>query len=256
MDTIPYLLTTLQEQRQAIIDSMGPATDKGYDPANFNRLTQLGWAGSLNAFIYTTLVHGRPVSGLYWPSHESMPAWSQTAGGPLRNDQLQDLTAYILNFNKGDNWTLEDLFAVNQFAIIPGGGEPAIEQIAPTPPTEEQIVAIVNQLTTVTADPQNGQALYNSGRLACAGCHVTGGGVIAPHLEGTWTRVLEVRLADPRFAGYTGEQYLVESILRPDLYTVLPYAGVMPTDFGTRLDMQMLADIVAYLKSQDGPSPE
>jgi mono/diheme cytochrome c family protein len=211
----------------------------------------------LQAFLYTTLVHGRPVSGQYWPSHEAMPAWSQAAGGPLRNDQLRDLTAYILNFDKGDKWTLEDLFAVNQFAIVPGAGGGGVENpVAAQPPSADEIVAITTEMMALAGDPQNGQTLYNSGRLACAGCHIANGGVIAPHLDGTWTRVEEVRLADPRFAGYTGEQYLVDSILLPNDYTVPPYVGAMPTDFGTRLDIQMLADLVAFLKSQDGPSPE
>jgi hypothetical protein len=111
-------------------------------------------------------------------------------------------------------------------------------------------------MMALTGDPLNGQTLYQSGRLACAGCHIANGGIIAPHLDGTWTRVIDQRLSLPQFEGYSGEQYVVESILRPDLFTVPPYAGVMPTDFGTRLDLQMLADLVAFLKSQDGPSPE
>jgi mono/diheme cytochrome c family protein len=256
-DSIPGQLLALRAQRDTVLNSLGPAIEKGYDPERPGRLGQLGWAGSLEAFIYTTLVHGRPVSGQYWPSSESMPAWSQTAGGPLRNDQLQDLTNYILNFDKGDNWTLEDLFAVNQFAIIPGAGGGGIEEPVAPDPTAVDVAAITAEMMTLAGDPQSGQTLYNGATLACAGCHTgANAGIIAPALEGTWTRVIEERLSQPPFAGSTGEQYLVESILLPNTYVVPPFVAAMPPNFGSRLDIQMLADIVAYLKSQDTPSPE
>ncbi len=254
-DTIPFLLNALQGQRDGILNSLGPAVQKGYDPEHPSRLEQLGWAGSLDAFIYTTLIHGRPLSGQYWPQGKTMPPWSQLGGGPLRNDQLQDLTNYILNFDKGDNWTLEDLFAVNQFAIIPGGGATIENPVAPDPAAID-VAAITTEVLALAGDPQNGQTLYNGFGLACAGCHVNGAGVVAPALDGTWTRVIEDRLTLPEFAGYTGEQYLIESILLPNNFTVPPYVGAMPPNFGARMDIQMLADIVAYLKSQDGQSPE
>jgi hypothetical protein len=82
-------------------------------------------------------------------------------------------------------------------------------------------------------------------------CHEVGAGDQAPATEGTWTRVDEIRLQDPALEGYSVEQYLVESIVQPDAYIVEGYADVMPHFYGTELDPQMLADIVAYLDSQD-----
>ncbi len=40
------------------------AVDKGYNPtgASYNRLLEVGWAGTLDSFLLTTLIHGRPVS--------------------------------------------------------------------------------------------------------------------------------------------------------------------------------------------------
>ncbi|MBL8133082.1 MAG: c-type cytochrome [Anaerolineae bacterium] len=233
------------------IAQMQAAIDKGYNPDGFSRLVNLGWQGSLNSFVYTTLVHGRPTSSSYWPG--AMVAWSQTAGGPLRADQIQDIAYYILNWDKGSEWTLEDLLAVNQFPKIPadpdlvmvGGGEPVIG--AATSPQD-----VLAGLEGLTGDPQSGQTLYN-GALACAGCHLNA--AVAPLLEGTWTRVNEVRLADPALAGYTGEQYLAESIIHPNNYTATGYvSGLMPANFGDRLTYQNLADIIAYLKSQDQPA--
>src|SRR5262249_30049206 len=59
------------------------AIDIGYNPQQPDRLKQLGWVGTRDAFILTTLIHGRPVSNAYWP-RGGMPTWSQTGGGPLR----------------------------------------------------------------------------------------------------------------------------------------------------------------------------
>lgn len=115
---------------------------------------------------------------------------------------------------------------------------------------------ILRALETVAGDPINGQVLYNNPELACGSCHFTSGGTVAPHTEGTFTRVEETRLNDPALAGYTPEQYLVESIVQPAHYVTPNYVAVMPTDFGERLTLQDMADLLTFLESQDGPSPE
>lgn len=246
-------LADLQAQRDQLLAGMQAAIDRGYDPDTPDRLDQLGWTSTRDAFIYTTLVHGRPTSGSYWP--QAMPYWAQTAGGPLRNDQLRDLTNYVLNFDKGDNWTVEDLLAVQQFAKLPadsalvaasgGGGGGTGDEIVGLTPDIAQLAAAID---AAPGDPVAGQNLYN-GALGCAGCHT--GGAVGPATEGTWTRVQEQRLAQPEFAGYTGTQYLVESIIHPNEYVVPNYSPVMPTNFGSLLTQTQLADLVAFLQSQD-----
>lgn len=233
--------------------SMQAAIDKGYDPDAPSRLANLGWGGGLYNFVYTTLVHGRPTSISYWPG--PMAAWAQTAGGPLRNDQLSDITTYILNWDKGSEWTVDDLLAVQQFPKVPADGAIIAELMANAEPrvgVDTPIADIMVGLADVTGDPQNGQTLYN-GSLACSGCHMNA--AVAPLTEGTWTRVQEVRLLEPQFAGYTGEQYVAESIIHPNAYLSPGYgANLMPQNFGERLTYQDLADLVAYIKSQDQPA--
>jgi mono/diheme cytochrome c family protein len=117
----------------------------------------------------------------------------------------------------------------------------------------ESALAAIEDLS---GDPSRGQQLYNGledsldgTRLTCFSCH---NGETAPTAEGTWTRVDEIRLQDPALEGYTVEHYLVESIIHPNAYVVPGYIeNLMPDYFGTRLDAQMLADLVAYLDSQD-----
>lgn len=121
-------------------------------------------------------------------------------------------------------------------------------------PVGSDVERILAALDTVYGDPLNGQLLYN-GELACAGCHL-GEARVAPPTEGTYTRVLDVRLLDPALSGYTPTQYLVESIVNPGHYVVPGYTNIMVSNFGDRLSLQQLADVLAFLESQDGPSPE
>ena len=116
--------------------------------------------------------------------------------------------------------------------------------------------AILMELEEVSGDPINGQLLYNGlepvlggAIIACSGCHEAG--EIAPPTEGTWTRTNDIRLLEPEFEEYTVEHYLIESIVQPDVYIAPPYQNVMPTFYGTQLTTQQLADIVAFLDSQD-----
>jgi mono/diheme cytochrome c family protein len=237
-------LAEIEQERQALLTQMQPAIDRGYDPEQPSRLAALGWQGTLDSFIQTTLVHGRPTSESYWP--QAMVAWSQRAGGPLRDDQIEDLSNYIINWDKGSDWTLDGLLSVQQFAIRPGlPGEEA----AQIEPIGTNVEAILTELEGVTGDPLNGQTIYNNAPLACIGCHAVE--AVAPLTANQWENINTVRLNEPQFAGYTPEQYLVESIVNPGHYIVPGYSNAMPADFGQRLDIQMLADIIAYIKSYE-----
>lgn len=253
---IPTEIQSLSDDRATQIQA---AIDAGYNPQRPDRLQNLGWAGTRDAFVLTTLIHGRPVSINYW-QNGAMPAWSQTAGGPLRTDQLKDLTAYILNWDKGDQWTLDDLFAIKQFPIEP------IDPINAGPledlpdPVGTDVTTIVSQLETVTGDPARGESLYHNEssselrqKLACSGCHIQASNGTGPLTDGTFTRVQEVRLNDPLLAGYTPEQYLVESILQPGAYVVPGFQNLMLANFGERISLQDLADLIAYLETMTQP---
>jgi mono/diheme cytochrome c family protein len=245
------------------------AVDKGYNPAEYDRLKVVNWVGTREAFIVTTLIHGRPVSGNYWS--QAMPAWSQTAGGPMRLDQLQDLARYILNWDKGKDWTAEDLYAVNQFAIKPVDGAPLLFQIQQLQQSGGKLPekvgtdvdAIMTKLAEFQGDATRGDLLYHNRAnaqgnlettqfgvgLPCFSCHSNT--ATAPLTEGTWTRATNERVKDPQLAGFTPEKYIVQSIVAPTAFTVPgSYSGVMPTTFGDQLSYQDLADLLAYLKTQ------
>jgi hypothetical protein len=118
------------------------------------------------------------------------------------------------------------------------------------------VTALTAELADLRGDPQRGQLLYNGLEpvldgtlLGCAGCH---NGQTAPAVEGSWTRANDVRLQDAALVGYTVEQYFIESIVHPNGYIAPDFLpDLMPTYYGSRLDAQMLADLVAFLDSQD-----
>jgi len=258
--------------RQAILGSLSTAVEKGLFPLwdtitdsdrtafneievffnnNGARLAQVGWAGDLRGYVVTTLIHGRPGSLNIWPnSNGGMVAWSQLAGGALRQDQIEDLATYILNWDKGDNWTLEDFLAVEQYGKpLSDGSIPGVPQPDPAGDNPEMILARWAE-EEIVGSAGNGAVLYDT-KFGCTSCHRDGAS--APDTIGTWTRVLNERLTQPQFAGYTGERYLIESIVLPAVYAVDSYSsGVMPADFGTRqMTDQQLADVVAFLKTQE-----
>lgn len=249
---IETTLVALDTEETALISQMQSAIDRGYDPKAFSRLGQLGREETLASYINTTLVHGRPTSISYWP--QAMAAWSQVAGGPLRPDQIGDLTNFILNYDRGSEWTVDDLLAVNQYPKVPVDGAIVAELMANAEPTvgvDTTTEDLIVGLQVVTGDPQNGMTLYN-GALACSGCHMNA--AVAPLTEGTWTRVQQVRLLEPQFAGYTPEMYIVESIIHPNNYISPGYpANIMPNNYGSRLTYQQLADLLAYISTQDQP---
>ena len=264
-DNIALQLADLQTQKQDLIVSLQGAIDNGYPIADQltadgetvtviqpSRLQQLSWGSTLEAFVLTTLIHGRPTSVGYWP--EPMVSWERTGGGSLRRDQIQDITNFILNWDKGNDWTIEDALAVNQYGIVPGLGGGSGEQV---PPVGSDVDAILQRLEeqSIVGDPVRGGQIYTNAstsdlgrRLGCSGCHA--GGLSAPDTALTWDAVLTDRLSDPALADYTPEHYIIESIVQPGNYVVSGYSsGVMPSTFGEQMSLQDVADIIVYLRS-------
>lgn len=217
---------------------------------NGTRLAQVGWGGDLHGYVVTTLVHGRPGSLNVWPNGTGgMAAWSQAAGGPLREDQLEDIAAYILNWDKGGAWTQEDFIAVQQYGKPLADG--SLPSEPPPPPVGDDVEGILQRWADegIVGSAVSGADLYEN-EYKCSDCHR--GGASAPDTIGTWTRVQTERLIQAQFAGYSGEMYLIESIVQPNVYLVDGYnSGVMPENFGIRMENQHLADIIAFLMTQE-----
>jgi hypothetical protein len=124
------------------------------------------------------------------------------------------------------------------------------------------IERVLEILDTLTGDPLHGQLLYlgqerssQNTTLGCGGCHeaVEEEMVpIGPPTEGTWTRWDEAYSTRPEYQDRPFAYFAVEAVLNPNAHVEEPYpANVMPPFYGTALGYQDLADIIAFLESQD-----
>ena len=179
------------------------------------RLQDISWPGSLRSFVEGTVDAGRPVgSGQY---AAQMAAWGQTYGGPLRPDQVRDVTSFILNW---EHTALE-----GEIAVRP----------TPTP------------LPSDASPIQIGQAVYAA--QGCAGCHGEPGGqgVIGPSITGIASR------AGDMVPGQSAEEYIRESIVLPNAF-IVPQCpagpcqpNLMPQNYGQNLSPAELDGLVEYL---------
>lgn len=199
------------------------------DLFNGQRLKAVGFSGTVEDYVRGVVAAGRPVpsEGTNYP--QRMPTWSQRFGGPLREDQIDSLVAFVMNW--------EDR------ALAEGG---------PTAPPEGPMMGTDITVNLPEGDPDAGKALAESS-LGCSGCHLLS--PVGPSWEATEglppiaDRGAE-RIVQPDYAGEatTAEQYLVESVVQPNAYVVEGYQqGVMPANFGERITLQQMADLVSYM---------
>lgn len=193
-----------------------------------SRLQAVGFAGSLEDYLSGTVASGRPVpsEGTNYP--ERMPTWSEEFGGPLRVDQVENVVAFIMN------WEAR--------AMAEGG---------PATPSGDMMGQDFS-VPLPEGDPQVGRAL-TEGPLGCAACHVlaevgplwAGDDSMQPLAVRAESRIQQ---ADYQGSATTAEEYLIESVVRSNAYIVEGYDTVaMPADFGQRVTLQDMADLLAYM---------
>jgi mono/diheme cytochrome c family protein len=185
------------------------------------RIEEVGWPGTLEDYIISTVAVGRLVSTRpeQWPGegYPAMPLWSVDYGGPLRNDEIEDIATFILNWEE----------SATDGVVISVDRPPA--------PSSEDPLA-------------RGKAVF--GAYGCAACHQLDDagavGVVGPTLNGIATT------SETRLEGYTAEEYIIESIINTNAYIVEGYQeNLMPQNFGDQMSEQELSDLVLYLLSQE-----
>jgi len=209
---------------------LGPALNSA-DLFNGQRLQAVGFTGTVENYVQGTISAGRPVPSTGTSYSQRMPTWSQEFGGPLRPDQIEALTAFVLNW--GDR------------ALAEGAG--------PTPVAVEDAYGVDITQPLPEGDPENGRAL-SEGILGCASCHLLS--PVGPSWEagdepGMGARAA-LRIEQENYSGSatSAEQYLIEAVVQANIHVVEGYSsGVMPATFGEQLNAQELADLVAYLMS-------
>jgi mono/diheme cytochrome c family protein len=180
------------------------------------RLAEVGWGGSLEDYIVSVVTTGRQISTrpeLYLGGGKpAMPTWSEKFGGPLRDDQIRAVAAFIMNFEP---------YALGQVATLPPLAPPADES---TP-------------------EGRGQAVFL--QAGCTACHTITGissGNVGPVLDGF------ASLAGSRVSGLTAEEYIQQSIEDPSAFVVEGFSdGIMPQNFAQVLSADQISDLVAFL---------
>jgi mono/diheme cytochrome c family protein/cytochrome c551/c552 len=214
------------------IEGVAPAINAA-DLYDGSRLAAVGWSGTTEDYIRNVIAAGRPVpsAGTNYP--QRMPTWSQRFGGPLRDDQVDSLVAFVMNWEER--------------ALAEGGG-------AAPPPVVEGAVGTEITVALPEGDAERGRQLAE-GALGCSGCHVLA--EVGPAWNAVGDQPGVGMRAESRFTqdDYTGlatdaQEYLVESVVQTNTFIVSGYqASIMPQNYGERLTAQDLADLIAYMNS-------
>ncbi len=207
------------------------------------RIKDVKFAGSLEQYIKLTVASGRPSKkNSQWA--QEMPTWSHRYGGPFRDDQVNDVVKFVLNWEKTalEQTAEEDPWQCFQDVPVPCEQQTiaAVEGEA-APPAEEA--------PKETAGPRDPADIFAT--LGCGGCHTLAGvpgavGTVGPDLTKLATE------AGSRVEGMSAEEYVRESIVNPNAYIVEGYpSGVMPQNFGEKLSEEELNNLVDWILNPD-----
>lgn len=197
------------------------------------RLKDLEFTGSLRDYIKLTVAAGRPSQKKsQWA--QMMPTWGQNYGGPLRLDQVDDVSQFVLNWEADAMQQTAETDPWQPFQNAPttdifGGG--GLVETAPTPET---------------TGPRPPQELFTA--MGCVGCHNmdlpqtdTEKGPVAPNMANLY------ETAGTRVAGEDAQTYVHTSIVNPMAFTVQGYNPVMPANFTETMSEEEINSLVDWI---------
>ncbi len=179
-----------------------------YPPLNVEDLwtgrEEIAFYGTLEDYVALNISAGHP--------GQRMPSWSQEFGGPLRDDQIADLTNYVLN------WQGPQPPGTREQVAAPGPTEPEAEA-TPAAPMEP----------AGAGDPAKGEELFVK---SCSSCHNPDakGGSLGPTL-------VSADLAAQN------DDFLRDTIINGRTGTAMP-------PWGSVLGAQDVEDVIAWLRQR------
>ncbi len=240
----------------------GPALNSRYFFEQ--RIKDMDWTGSQKNYVKLTIAAGRPnlANGAHYQWPVVMPTWGNTFGGPLRSDQIDALTAYVLNWKEEatqqtpaeDPWkffqnTLSKSLPYDESE--PGYQEKLDMALAAAKAaglSEYELNGVTYEFETdVNTDAERPpQEIWAD---LCSGCHkidqdqtADNVGVPGPNQNNLYER------AGNRVEGQNAEEYVRNSILNPGDYIVEGYvAGLMPATLGDQMTEAELDSLVKWL---------
>lgn len=128
-----------------------------YPPLNVEDLwtgrEDIAFYGTLEDYIELNISAGHPA--------QRMPSWSVEFGGPLRDDQIQDLTNFVLNWQGPQPPGVRAELAGPE-PTAPVQGTPGVPMVTPEAPPGE-------------GDPGHGEEVFVQNCSACHGVDAAGG---------------------------------------------------------------------------------
>jgi len=202
------------------VGQLGPALS---DRTFFTqRLTDVGWQGTLRSFMDATAENGRLMATRPMYAGDGitavMPPWLIAHGGPLRSDQIRNITDFILNWEQTAMGRAE--LVVLQIPSFSGSDPAAIER---------------------------GRAAY---KRHCAACHSIDGVAQAEKAGPDLTHI--ARVAATRQKDMSAEDYIRRSFLLPAADTVQGFdQSKLGYTCGGVLGMRQFDEIVAFLLTRN-----
>jgi mono/diheme cytochrome c family protein len=202
-----------------------------------NRISDIGFSGTLHDYVAGTVAAGRPSKPLgQWAQH--MPVWSSRYGGPMRDDQVLAVTAFVLNWERD---ALQQTPEEDPWIPFEDGSKM-------TAVTGEVIVT--EPAGGATDGPRDPELLFVS--MGCQGCHnleqdqsADNPGPVAPHLGNIDT------LGSTYEAGKDAVTYVHDSIVNPNAFVHPGYAaGIMPQNFTERMSEEEITALAAWIVEQ------
>ena len=204
-----------------------------------NRLAEVGFAGTLEDYVKLTIAAGRP-SNVNGQWVVIMPTWSVDYGGPLRNDQVEHVTNYVMNWESTALLQTPEEDPFIPFANIPTSAGDATAD-AGTGGEGDAVAEARTPLQIFGSSPQEPG-------LTCYTCHnlnepqtETNRGLIGPNLGNL------AETAPNRVAGEDAETYVRNSIVNPQAHLADGYAPLMPPGLADRMTPEELDALVAWL---------
>jgi mono/diheme cytochrome c family protein len=222
----------------------GPALNSKY--LFTQRLYDIGFNGTLRDYVALTVASGRPsrVNGQFLVI---MPPWSNRFGGPLRDDQVEHVVNYVMNFQETAlaQTAEEDPWICFQGA--PTKPQPEAEK------SPEALGIKVCEDAAASTGPRTPQVLFTA--MTCNTCHkldqeqtADNQGVPGPNLGNL------PATAGDRVEGQDAATYVHTSIVDPNAFVNPGYlTGLMPQTFQDQMSEEEINSLVAWLLDPDRP---
>lgn len=219
------------------VPGKGPQLNPYLFTVRFPELKAANYPNSLRNFIKIAIAGGRPDFSTYWANKGElyaapMQTWSQFFGGPLRDDQIEYVTDYILAWGATAGEVTAVIFESidnNMTVELPPGDAARGERLW-----------------------NKEENLANEKAAPCSACHSLNPGetLVGPSLAGLGAR------AGSAVSGQDAATYVRHSIQAPSEHLVeggnfaSGDVSLMPANLGNSMSAQDLADLIAFLLTQ------